>query len=133
VILVVDASAAVEYLLQTTVGHRIGALLEDADVSAPELIDAEVLAVLRREVLAGRLEPRRAAFAVEDLSAWGAERITHRALLAHAWSLRGHVTAYDAFYVAAAKIRGAALVTADGPLARAPGLGVVVHDVRLGA
>lgn len=132
-ILVVDASAAVEYLLQTVVGHRIGALLEDADVCAPELIDAEVLAVLRREMLAGRLDARRAAHAVDDLGAWGAERITHRLLLRHAWSLRGHFTAYDALYVAAARIRGAALVTADGPLARAPGLRVVVHDVRIGA
>jgi hypothetical protein len=26
--------------------------------------------------------------------------------------------------------RRASLVTADGPLARAPGLGIVVHDVR---
>ena len=131
-ILVVDASAAVEYLLQTVVGHRVGALLDDADVSAPELVDAEVLAVLRREVLSRRLELRRATQAVEDLGAWGAERISHRGLLPEAWRLRGHVSAYDALYVAAARIRGAALVTADGPLARAPGLGVVVHDIRAG-
>jgi predicted nucleic acid-binding protein len=130
VILVVDASAAVEYLLQTVVGHRVGALVEAADVAAPELVDAEVLAVLRREVLGGRLETRRATQAVEDLAAWGAERISHRTLLQEAWRLREHVGAYDALYVAAARIRGAALVTADGPLARAPGLGVVMHDVR---
>jgi predicted nucleic acid-binding protein len=133
VILVVDASAAVEYLLQTIVGQRAGALLEEAEVSAPELLDAEILAVLRREVLAGRLEERRASDAVDDLGAWGIERIPHRALLRDAWALRGHVTAYDALYVAAAQARGAALLTADGPLARAPGLGIVVHDVRLGA
>jgi predicted nucleic acid-binding protein len=132
VILVVDASATVEYLLQTVVGHRVGALLDDADVSAPELVDAEVLAVLRREVLSKRLELGRATQAVDDLGAWGAERISHRDLLPEAWRLRGHVSAYDALYVAAARIRGAALVTADGPLARAPGLGVVVHDVRAG-
>jgi hypothetical protein len=35
-------------------------------------------------------------------------------------------------YVAAARARGAALVPAEGPLARASGLGVVVHDVRVG-
>ena len=131
-IVVADASAVVEYLLQTVVGLRVGALLDDADVSAPELVDAEVLAVLRREVLARRLDPRRAAIALEDLAAWGAERITHRVLLQHAWALRGHVSAYDALYVAAAMVRGATLVTADGPLVRAPRLGVVVHDVRAG-
>ena len=130
-IVVVDASAAVEYLLQTALGVRVGALIESADVAAPELLDAEVLAVLRREVLTGRLAERRATEAVSDLRDWGIERLPHKTLLDAAWKLRGHVTAYDALYVAAAQARGAALVTADGPLSRAPGLGVVVHNVRL--
>jgi predicted nucleic acid-binding protein len=129
-LIVVDASAAVEYLLQTTLGMRAAALIEDADVFAPELLDAEVLAVIRREVLAGRLKEKRAAEAVMDLRDWGIERLSHRLLLDVAWELRGHVTAYDALYVAAARARDAALVTADGPLARAPALGVVVHNVR---
>jgi len=131
VIVVVDASAAVEYLLQTALGVRVGALIESADVAAPELLDAEVLAVLRREVLMGRLAERRATEAVSDLRDWGIERLPHKTLLDAAWKLRGHVTAYDALYVAAAQMRGATLVTADGPLSRAPALGVVVHSVRL--
>jgi len=129
-ILVVDASAAVEYLLQTTLGLRAAGLLDSADLAAPELLDAEVLAVLRREVLIGRLAERRATEAVTDLREWGVERLPHKALLETAWALRGHVTSYDALYVAAARARGAALVTADGPLARAPALGVAVHNVR---
>ncbi len=129
-ILVVDASAAVEYLLQTTLGLRAASLLENADLAAPELLDAEVLAVLRREVLFGRLAERRATEAVTDLHDWGVERMAHKTLLATAWALRGHVTSYDALYVAAARARGAALVTADGPLARAPALGVTIHNVR---
>jgi predicted nucleic acid-binding protein len=120
----------VEYLLRTTLGARAGALLDEAEVSAPELLDAEVLAVLRREVLTKRLAERRAGEAVDDLRDWGVVRLPHRDLLETAWSLRGHVSAYDALYVAAARARGAALVTADGPLARAPALGVVVHNVR---
>ena len=40
--MIVDASAAVEYLLQSSLGQRVTALLADADVAAPELIDAEV-------------------------------------------------------------------------------------------
>jgi len=58
--------------------------------------------------------------------------LSDRLLLEDAWSLRGHITAYDALYVAAARARHAALVTADGPLACAPAPGVVVHNVRLG-
>jgi predicted nucleic acid-binding protein len=129
---VVDASAAVEYLLQTTAGVRVGELLAGSPLAAPELLDAEVLAVLRRLVLRGQLRPRRATEAVADLRDWGIERLAHRPLLDHAWLLRGHVTAYDALYVAAAHARHAALVTVDGPLARAPALGIVVHDVRVG-
>jgi predicted nucleic acid-binding protein len=129
--LVVDASAAVEYLLRTALGLRIGSILEGADLAAPELIDAEVLAVLRREVLAARLGERRAGEAVADLRVWGLERLPHRSLLEEAWSLRAHVSAYDALYVAAARTRRAALVTADGPLSRAHRLEIAVQNVRL--
>ena len=129
--LVVDASAAVEYLLQTRIGLRVAGVLEGARLAAPELIDAEVLSVLRREVLAGRLKETRAGEAVADLRDWGVERVVHRPLLAEAWSLRGPVTAYDALYVALARARRVALVTADGPLSRAPGIGVAVQNVRL--
>lgn len=129
-IFVVDASAAVEYLLRTSVGLHVAGVLADADLAAPELLDAEVLAVLRREVHSKRLAQDRAAEAVSDLHDWVVERLPHRSLLAAAWSMRGHVTAYDAFYVAAARARNAALVTTDGPLARAPALGITVHNVR---
>ena len=129
--IVVDASAAVEYLLQTPLGARVGAVLEHLPLVAPELLDAEVLSVVRREVLAGRLSERRAGQAIDDLRDWPIERVPHRPLLARAWSLRSRVTAYDALYVALAHARDATLVTADGPLARAATLGVAIHNVRL--
>jgi predicted nucleic acid-binding protein len=130
-IIVIDASAAVEYLLQTGVGMNVAGIIETAELVAPELVDAEVLSVLRREVLAARLGEKRASEAVSDLRDWNLERIPHRGLLSDAWALRGHVSAYDALYVAAARARTAVLVTADGPLSRAPALGVAVHNVRL--
>jgi len=131
VISVIDASVAVEYLLRTDLGERIAPLLEASILVAPELLDAEVAAVLRREAGSGRLPARRAAEAITDLRDWDVERISHRELLEEAWDLRRRVTAYDAFYVAAARLRGATLMTADGPLARTPALGVAVHNVRL--
>jgi predicted nucleic acid-binding protein len=131
VIVVVDASAAVEYLLRTEIGMAVEAALGEADLVAPELLDAEVLAVLRREVLARRLGADRAAEAVDDLLDWPVERISHASLLQEAWRLRANVSAYDALYVAAARLRSATLVTADGPLARAPRLGVSVRDIRV--
>ncbi len=48
---VVDASAAVEYLLRTELGLRLAEIADDALLIAPELLDVEVVSVLRRAVL----------------------------------------------------------------------------------
>ncbi len=70
--------------------------------------------------------------AVDDLVYWPVERISHRPLAPLAWQHYQNVSAYDAFYVAAARACDAPLLTADGRLARAPSLGVVVQHVRIG-
>src|SRR5712692_6309198 len=98
---------------------------------APELLDVEVLSVLRRAVLRQQLEEQRAWLAFEDLLAWPIDRITHTALIREAWQHRHNVSAYDAFYVAAARVYDASLLTADGPLARARALGIVVQNIRM--
>ncbi len=130
--LVVDASIAIEYLLRTPLGERVASQLSTAALFAPELLDAEVLAVLRREVLARRLDAKRASEAVDDLRAWHLERISHRELIATAWSLRHNATAYDALYLAAARMRDATIVTADGPLSRIPIAGFTIQNVSHG-
>jgi predicted nucleic acid-binding protein len=127
---VVDASIAVEYLLRTALGRSIAPLLESAELFAPQLLDVEVLAVLRREVQRGELAEPRATEALADLRSWPLERIDHGELLTFAWSHRHNVSAYDAMYVAAAALLGASVLTADGPLARAPALGVVIQNLR---
>ena len=129
---VIDASAAVEFLLRTPAGMAVEALLPggEPELLAPDLIDVEVLSVLRRLVRAKRVTLGRAGDALEDLAAWDLERIPARVLLPTAWSHRDTFSAYDAVYVAAAELSGAALLTADGPIARAPRLGIVVHNIR---
>jgi predicted nucleic acid-binding protein len=57
-------------------------------------------------------------------------RLEHRPLVPLAWSLRKNLSAYDALYVAAARLHDAHLLSADGPLSRAPRLGVVIENVR---
>ncbi len=128
---VIDASAAVEVLLTTAVGRHVDELIADATLLAPELLDVEVLSVLRREVRARRLARARAEQALDDLAIWDIERIPHLSLLAAAWSFRDNLSAYDAMYAAAARLNGAPVLTVDGPLARAPLGDVVVHDVRV--
>ena len=127
---VVDASVAVEYLLRTPLGQRAATLLDGSMLLAPELLDVEVVSVLRRALLGGHLEARRASMALTDLVAWPLERIRHRHLVREAWACRDNLSAYDAFYVAAARLQNAALVTADSRLGRAPRLGVIVHNIR---
>jgi predicted nucleic acid-binding protein len=127
---VIDASAAAEYLLRTPLGRKLDELLEDAFLLAPALLDAEVLAVLRRALLQKRIEEHRARLVLEDLGNWPVDRIPHPELLREAWKHRHNVSAYDALYVAVAKLYEAPLLTADGPLSRAPNLGIVVQNIR---
>ena len=128
---VVDASAAAEYLLRTQVGLRLDDVVDGALLMSPELLDVEVVSVFRRAVLHKKLEETRAAQAVEDLVAWPVDRIAHAQLVQEAWRHRHNISAYDAFYVAAARLYDASLLTVDGPLSRAPGLGIVVHNIQM--
>ena len=101
---VIDASVAAEYLLRTPLGLQIAPLIEQAFLLAPELLDVEVVSVLRRAVLRRKLEEHRAMLAMEDLIDWQVDRIAHTALVREAWQHRHNVSAYDAFYVAVARI-----------------------------
>jgi predicted nucleic acid-binding protein len=127
---VVDASAAAEYLLRTPLGLKVANIIEGGFLLAPELLDVEVLSVFRRAVFRQQLTEQRALRAIEDLMDWPIDRIPHRSLVWAAWQHRNNVSAYDAFYVAAARLSASSLITADGPLARAPLLGIVVENVR---
>lgn len=129
---VIDASAAVEYLLRTPLGLQLADLIEQAFLLAPELLDVEVVSVLRCAVLRQKLAEHRALVALDDLITWPVDRIPHTALVREAWRHRHNVSAYDAFYVAVARVYDVPLLTADGPLTRAPALGIVVQNVRMG-
>ena len=121
----------VEYLLETPAGHRVARMIEDSQLIAPELIDAEVMSTLRGAVLNGRLEPARAEMIIATLSQTPIERVSHRTLSLLAWRYYQNVSAYDAFYLAVAHINGIPLVTCDGRLARAASLNVDVRYIPI--
>ena len=125
---VIDASAASEFLLRTALGLQIARIIEGASLYAPELMDAEVLSVLRKAVLDGSLSNDRAQAAIEDLEIWQVRRISHRHLTRIAWRYRHNLSAYDAYYVAVARAQDAPLITADRRLSRASGLDI---DIRI--
>ncbi len=125
-----DASAMVEYLLRTPAGLTVADLIDDAELAAPELLDPEMMSSLRRRVLGGMLAEGQALRILDELADLPIERVAHRSLIHTAWRLYRNVSAYDALYVALARIRGFVLLTADGRLARASGLGISIRYVQ---
>jgi len=128
---VIDASIAIEFLLGTRRGQQVRALLTNGDAMAPELLDAEVLSVLRRHFLSGLLTESQVAITLDDLQAWDVVRVPNRYLLQEAWKFRHNVSAYDALYLALVVRTDAVLLTADGPLSRAADvLGIMLQNLR---
>jgi len=120
--LIVDASCLYEVVADGTKAEVARARMRsDPDLAAPYLVDAEVLGVIRRDLMLGRIDPTAAHQAVEDLRDWPGERFGHRLLLTRAWELREHVRTWDALYVALAEALGATLLTFDERLARTAG------------
>jgi predicted nucleic acid-binding protein len=91
------------------------------DLAAPDLVDPETVAVLRKRWLAGSITDDRFAVAVRDLEDLDLDRYPALRLMRRAWELRANVTPYDAAYVALAEVLGCELWTADKRLAKAPG------------
>lgn len=120
--LVVDASCLFEVVADTPRSQEIAErLASDTDHAAPEIVDVEVLGVIRAQHLIGRLDRTAAGQAVADLRDWPGERFAHRWMLDRVWQLRDSVRGWDAFYVTLAEALNATLVTLDGRLARAHG------------
>jgi predicted nucleic acid-binding protein len=118
---VVDASALTDFLL-----GRAGALdaltgmagQEVGPLHCPELVEPETLNALRRLVLTGHLDIRRADEAVADLADVRLIRYPHAPLRWRVWELRDNLTAYDATYLALAEaLDDSVLLTADNGLA----------------
>lgn len=125
---VVDASAAIHRLLRTPLGLQAERFMRDADtLCAPEIFDAEVMAVFRRSVLRRELDATRAEALLVELRALPIERVSHESLLLMAWEHYQNVSASDALYVALARRRGFTLLTADEHLTRAPNLRATVR------
>jgi len=118
-VIVLDASAAIDWLLQTAAGQQIETRIYSRGESlhAPHLLDLEVAQVLRRVVREGTISVRRADRALQDLLNLRVTRYPHFLFLPRIWKLRDNLSAYDAVYVALADELAATLVTRDTRLA----------------
>lgn len=130
--IVVDASALLEVLLQTPAAEAVQQRLfaRGQTLHAPHLIDVEVAQVIRRYAAAGEIDSERGRAALIDLADFPLQRYPHDFLLARIWDLRENLTAYDATYVALAEALEAILLTCDRRLASAPGARARVELIR---
>jgi len=121
-VIVIDASAAVEWLLSLPAAGAVEERLSDADtaVHAPHLLAVEVAQVVRRHAATGWVSLHRAGEALVDLADFDVVSHPHEPLLPLMWQLRHNLTAYDAAYVALSLALDAPLVTCDRRLAAAP-------------
>ncbi len=122
--IVVDASIVANIVGDDGADGRLARdeLRRSVDAAAPDLVDIEAVAVLRKRWLAGTLSDRRFVAAVEYLEQMEIDRYPPLPFIHRAYELRANVTPYDAAYVCLAENLNCDLVTGDRRLAKAPGL-----------
>jgi predicted nucleic acid-binding protein len=129
-VIVVDASAVVDLLLNTDRARDVAVALDSAgEIHAPELIEPEVLSAVRRWLSRRWITHEAADRAVARLGELAMVRHRHAVLRPSVWSLRDRCTTYDACYVALAQLLDARLLTTDERLASAAEGLVAVIDL----
>jgi predicted nucleic acid-binding protein len=127
--IVLDASAALDWVLQTPVGRLIEARIysQNESLHCPHLMDLEVAQVLRRLVRETAISALRAQQAIDDLVDMRITRYPHFVFLPAIWQYRRNLSAYDLAYAVLAKELGARLITRDARLAAAIGRDVALE------
>lgn len=127
--LVVDASAFVELVVEGPHARAVVRALQGRALVAPELFDVEVANALKGSERAGLIAEAAAVEGLMSLVRAPIRRFQHRLLLPEAWRLRHSLSTYDALYVALARRTGFPVVTCDRRWAAAGDLGVTVITV----
>ena len=127
--IVLHASALVDWLLQTSSGKRIERRIYaySETLHSPHLLDLEITQVLRQLTQRGVVSEKRADEAVRDLLDLRLTRYPHLVLVPRIWQLRHNFSSYDAAYIVLAEKLGAPLITRDGRLASATGHGAIIE------
>ena len=102
---VLDASAGVEILADTTIGTQLAAIApKHAIFWVPDgIFDVEVSSVLRRWSLRSALDNETISTARSELARTRFKRVSVRSLSERAWQLRANIAFADACYVALAE------------------------------
>ncbi|MFT4167002.1 MAG: type II toxin-antitoxin system VapC family toxin [Microlunatus sp.] len=122
---VIDAGVVVGLLTNTV----DAAVIDGVELSAPHLIDSEVIHALRRMTTSGRISPAASDTAFAGFRLLAIRRRSASPLLDRMWELRHNLSGYDATYVALAEAIDEPLLTTDRRLAAAPGIRCQVRVV----
>jgi predicted nucleic acid-binding protein len=126
-VIVVDCAAVVDALTGVDGTDDLRAFLAHEDLSAPALLDFELVSAVRGLTLRGNLSVARAEDALTDFDELDIQRWpSGDSLRRRAFQLRDNVSAYDAAYVVLAEALDCPLLTRDIRLARSSG-----HLVRI--
>ena len=121
-IVVLDAAAVVDVLLDNDRGRGARRHLESAQLFSVAHLDAEVFSALARLHRDEQLTAEAACARLALLADLDVARLPITApLLSAAWALRRNIAARDALYVAAAQTLTAKLLTTDDRLSTAAG------------
>jgi predicted nucleic acid-binding protein len=127
VIVVLDAAAAVDILLNNERGLGARGHLEDAQLFSVAHLDAEVFSALARLHRDQQLTAKAVSARLVLLADLDVTRLPITTpLLSAAWSLRDNIAARDALYVAAAQTLTGKLLTTDDRLSSAAG-DIAIH------
>lgn len=118
--LVVDASAAVDLLLNNDTGYEVATRLRGHTLAAPAHLDAEVVSAFARLVRGGDLTDEAADRCVDSFVKMPIERYPTQPLLVEAWLLRHSLRVLDSLYVALAHRLDSVVVTTDLGMAGHP-------------
>jgi predicted nucleic acid-binding protein len=113
---------------ESSAGRAAAAIVANERLIVPAHFDAEVYAAFRRLFRRKLVDRARLDFITSRLIALAAERVALAPLLPEAHRLADRLAPADAFYVALARARGVALITADAALARGA---IGLADVQL--
>ncbi len=127
--IVLDASAMVELLLETECGSRVADRLIGESLNVPAHFDIEVVGAIRRSVQRDVLSDRDGLIAIADLALLRRRTWPVSVLIERAYELRHNCSVADAMYVALAEGLETILLTCDRRLAAATGNGAAVEAI----
>ena len=116
--LVLDASAMVDLLLDTTASRAVQSAVRGRPLAVPAHFDTEVLSAIGRLHRAGELTDSAAHARIERLAAAPLQREPLAPLLIGTWARRD-ARLTDALYLELASVLGTVVLTTDHRLARA--------------